>query len=215
MVRTITVSSKGYMNAVPDSVRITITLVNKNNNYSDTIYESEKVKRIICNALNSCGFDDDSIKTISYDVNGEYEGFEAEDKSWKQRLIGFRCNHILAITFPLDNKKINEVLSSISIDEISPEISIGFTINDIKSFREAAIKMAIDEAKTNAKLIADSTGVNLGEIVSVIYGKSNADFVNQTSNIQLLNSRGKCMDMSFNPDDIKIEESVTIEWEIK
>lgn len=215
MARTITVIGKGCIEVVPDTVEISITVSNKNNNYSDTISESERLKRALCDALNSCGFEDNSIKTISYDINSEYEGYEAEDKCWKQRLVGFRCNHTLAISFPMDNKRINDLLTAISINDNSPEIAIGFTVNDYKDAREAAIRLAMEEATINANIIADSSGVKLGRVSNVSYGNSGAVFVNQTSNIQLYNSRGKCMDMSFTPKDIKVEEVLTVEWEME
>ena len=89
MERTIKVTGKGKISVKPDTIRLIITQTNVEKTYEGAIMESADKKGNLNGALKRLGFEKDALKTLSFNIDTDYESYQAKDKSWKRRLIGY------------------------------------------------------------------------------------------------------------------------------
>jgi len=90
MDRTIKVTGKGKISVAPDMIRLLITQTKTEKTYEAAVKASAAQKKTITDAFEKLGFKKEDLKTLSFAVAAQYEGYEAKDKSWKQRLVGYR-----------------------------------------------------------------------------------------------------------------------------
>ena len=72
-MRTIKVTGKGKIKVRPDVTRITLNLEGKYKDYSDTLERSSEETEILKNVLEPFGFGRSDLKTLSFNIDAEYE----------------------------------------------------------------------------------------------------------------------------------------------
>ena len=222
MPRTIKVTGKGVIKLKPDMTRITITLEGLYPVYEQTIKKSAEDSGKLRDLLSQLGFDKEDIKTLSFDVETRYEGYEAEDKSWKQRIAGYNFRHVFKLEFDSDNARLGRVLYALANAEgIEPEFRISYTVKDREAGKNALLGKAVEDAKAKAMVLAAAAGVELSHISAVDYSWCDVDLEVRpmaTNMLRLKSSGtedGACCDMDMVPDDIEVTDTVTVIWEIK
>ena len=99
MERTIRVTGKGKISVAPDMIRLLITQSSVERSYEGAIRESADRKNELNAALSRLDFKKEDLKTLYFDVNTEYESYQAKDKSWKRRLVGYKYTHRMKLEF--------------------------------------------------------------------------------------------------------------------
>ena len=79
------------------------------------------------------------MKTLSFDVHAEYEGYEDKDKTWKQRLTGYRFTHRLKLEFSVESEKLGSVLSALVSCKGEPNFAIEYTISNPEAAKIAGL----------------------------------------------------------------------------
>ena len=118
----------------------------------------------------------------------------------------------------MDNKLIIQTLVAISKCIAEPELSISFTVKDSAAVNEKLLESAAINAKNKAKILCEASGVNLGQLLSIDYNWGELNIYSQTDYCL----EEKCLslpvdalaDMEIEPDDIRVNDSVTFVWEI-
>jgi len=77
MERTIKVTGKGKISVKPDTIRLIITQTNVENSYEGAIMESADKKGNLNSSLKRLGFDDAVLKTLFFNIDTEYENYQA------------------------------------------------------------------------------------------------------------------------------------------
>lgn len=218
MKRTLKVTGKGKISVKPDLVRVLITQTHLEETYEGAMRESGEKKDALSAALSAVGFRKDALKTLAFRVDTEYEGYEAEDKSWKQRLTGYRYHHQMKLEFPADHAMLGKVLTAIAKCPGEPDISIYYAASDPESVKNELLAKAVEDAKKKANVLSMAAGVRLSEIVCINYSFDEADIVS----VPMMN--GKCraakasesteMSLNLDVDDIDVTDTVTVVWEI-
>ncbi len=113
------------------------------------------------------GFKKEEIKTSSYGVqpNRIYGRGTFYDS-------GFVGQQSITIEFPNTKDNLAKLTDSFSKSPVKVKFSFSFTISDNKreEIRNELIKKAIEDAKQKAKLIAETSGQQLGKIKKIKYG---------------------------------------------
>lgn len=222
MERTIRVIGKGKILVKPDTIRLIIEMKGMRDEYNQAIKESADMTENLKNMFEQHGFSRNELKTLYFNVDAEFESYQAKDKSWKKRLKGYEYIHRTKIEFPANNKILGKVLYSLGHSPIHPEFNIEYTVANPEKSKNDLLENAVKDGMEKAKVLASAANVNLGEIVSIDYSWSEIDFISKPMNrmmleecrMSMLDEEASYYDIDIEPDDINVEDSVTIVWHI-
>lgn len=126
-----------------------------------TIDSTNKMNDII-SVIKGLGVEEKDIKTSNYNLSPVYN--YTNDKG--QELIGYEVTQNLTLKIR-DLSKIGEVIAKTTEKGANQAGNISFTIDDEYELKNQARELAIEKAKEKAELIAEQSGMKLGEIKSV------------------------------------------------
>ncbi len=217
MEKTIRVTGKGKISVTPDTIRLLITQSSVESTYEGAIRESAERKKGLNEVLVALSFKKEDLKTLRYNVNTEYEEYQARDKSWKRRLEGYRYTHRMKLEFPKDNAMLGKLLGAISKITGEPEFSLEYTIADPEAAKNELLAKAVEDSKAKASVLTSAAGVELGDILTIDYSWGEVDFISRpTGGVMLYEEEydGSC-DIDIEVDDINVTDTVTVVWAIK
>lgn len=218
MERTIRVTGRGRLSVRPDTVRINITADGVFREYSDAIRHSAEDTEMIRKAIEKAGLDPKELKTVSFNVDTEYEGYEDRYHNWKQRFKGYKYVHLLNISFPIDNTVLGKVLYELSRCSVSVRFNITYTVKDTEEAKNELLKKAVTDSREKALILTGSAGVSLGDIATIDYSWSEVEIC--TRNVFLgapkleIPTADGAFDLNFEADDIDLNDTVTVVWNI-
>lgn len=215
--RIIRVTGKGQIKLKPDVTRVVMTLTGLKKEYAETLAASSADTDELKTVLQAFGFSSEDVKTLRFHVNAEYEGYE-EQGQWKQRFAGYRFEHALKIEFPSDNDRLGKVLYAVGHAAVQPEIQISFTVGDREAAKNLLLGRAVADAKQKAAVLAEASGVALGQIRSIHYAWGEPDLEIRPMNVAACRKEtapAGAYDLSVEPDDIEVSDTVTIVWTIE
>lgn len=222
MERTIRVTGKGNISLSPDTVRIMITQSSVEQTYEMAVKASADAKNILTEALGTLGFKKEDLKTLYFNVDSETEGYQAKDKSWKRRLIGYRYKHRMKIEFPKESDLLGKVLAVIARSSSEPEFSIEYTVSNPEAAKNELLKRAVEDSGKKAKILSEAAGTKLGDIVNIDYSWGQVEFVSRpvdTLGLDLPDVAEdeyiSSIDVDIEPDDIDVSDTVTVIWSLQ
>jgi len=215
MNRTITVKGTGNVSAKPDLTLVTMDLRANHYDYETTMNIATEQVNAIKTSLCELGFDKSDVKTTNFDVQPRFESVKDALGNYKRRFDGYECRHDLKIEFDFDMALLSRVLTSLAKCEAKPEFEVRFTVKDKESIKSQLLESAVENAKTNATILAKASDVSLGDILSINYNWGEVHFYSETkySLADECMAAPSCIDIE--PDDIDVNDGVTIVWEIK
>ena len=214
--KTIRVTGRGMIRLRPDTTRVTVTLEGVEPEYAATLKRSAADSAKILDALKPIGFVSEDLRTLSFNVQTEYEGYQ-EDGVYKQRIVGYRYRHECKIEFPSDNERLGCVLAALASAELTPEIRIAYTVKDRESAKNVLLGLAITDAKAKAEALTAAAGVRLLSIRHINYSLNENEFAVQPVLHAGMARKAEADSFAPNivPEDIEAEDSVTVIWEIE
>lgn len=221
MERTITVKGTGRIHQKPDQTVVGMTLKSKNKEYDKAMECEAEAYNHLCAALGSLGFAAEDIKTTAFDIDADYESYQnRKEGRYVNTFAGYICEHNLELRFDFDTEQLSKVLDVIGKNNTGePELSIRFTIKDKDATADALLEDAAQNALRKAKVLAEASGVALGQLVSVNYNWDEVDFYSNTRYLtgeECLRAPvcGSARSADFTPDDVSLSDSATFVWEI-
>lgn len=217
-MKTITVKGIGNVSSKPDTVEISIGLESVDLSYEKAMAVASEKINTLTKALLKLKFKKDEIKTVSFDVNTQYDHVRGEDGEYRSVFSGYRVSHGLRISFGFDSTYLSRVISAISKCNVEPRLSVLFTVKDTEVVKDAMLAAATENAKRKAEVICKASGITLGEIVSVNYNWGEINVYSPTTYGMAdtcMNSVRECKSVAFEPENIETSDSVTFVWEIK
>ncbi len=221
MERTIRVTGKGKIAIKPDTVRLVITQSEVIGSYEGAIRESADKKGALNASLKELGFEESALKTLYFNVDTEYESYQAKDKSWKSRLNGYRYTHRMKFEFPSDGEMLGRVLLAVARCPGKPEFTIHYTISDPEAAKNELLAKAVQDSMTKASVLSKAAGVKLSDILSIDYSWGEIEFITRPmGDLMLEKTCAYSMDqedginIDIEADDIEVEDKVTVVWGI-
>ena len=219
-MRTIRVTGKGQIKVRPDTTRITISLEGTYPEYNETLRRSTQDTEQLKDLLTAFGFDRSDLKTLSFSVDTEYEGYQ-ENGVYKQRFVGYKFHHLMKVEFPSDNDRLGKVLYTLANCPVKPEFRLSYTVSNPEAAKNELLGSAITDAQKKASVLTQAAGVTLKDIQSIDYSWGEISFEVQPMNRMLLadaalgaSKVAESYDIDIEPDDIEVSDTVTVVWEI-
>lgn len=216
MERTITVRGTGSVSVRPDLIVITLTIGSQEFEYDDTMQTAAESVEILQHAIESVGFDKNDLKTTSFNIKTHYENYRDKDNNYKSRFDGYICEQGLKLEFGFDNKVMSKILAAIARAPVNPQLNVAFSVKDQAAIGEALLISATENARQRAEILARASGVVLGPLLSIDYNWGELHLYSPTSYCLDENCM-KVADISapdIQPDDIKVQDTVTFIWQI-
>ena len=220
--RLIKVTGKGNLKVRPDMTRITITLEGQNKEYDKTLEQSSKDTEALKVILEKLGFDRSDVKTILFNVDTKYESYQARDKSWRERFVGYEFKHIVKVEFESNNSRLGKILYTLAnAKEIHPDFRLSYTVKDPEASKNELLGKAVADAKAKAEVLTRAAGVSLRDIKNIDYSWGEIQFEyapmrrDMICNTAMAAECDGSFDMDIEPDDIDIADTVTVVWEIE
>ena len=216
--RTITVKGIGNVKTAPDLVIISVKLTTTTPEYEKTTECAALDIEAIRKALVSIGYDKKALKTTDFKIKTEYESIKDAAGNWKQKFNGYSCIHHLKLEFDLEMKRLEETILAIAKSGANPEFNITFSVKDKAAVQAELLEKAVSNATAKADILAKASGVSLGEIRHINYSwgelhlYSNTRFDDNDGTIRFLEAAST---MDIEPEDVEVNDTVTVIWDIK
>lgn len=219
MKRTITVKGVGSVSARPDYITLTLSVTEKNMDYETAMDGAAKRIAQLERAAAETGFEKGALKTLSFNVNTQYEGVRDDNGNYQNVFAGYACFYRLKLAFGLDSGRLAAVLSAVAASGASPELNISFTVKEPAKVSEALLASAAANAKEKAEALCRASGVELGKLLSIDYSWDELSIVSPTRYEMAdcampLMAAGKRCTPEIEPDDINLHDTAAFVWEI-
>ena len=212
MRRTITVKGSGQATVKPDCIRITLDLAAHDADYSNALEQATAQTDGLYEALRKAEFSPKTVHTTDFSIHPDVESFQV-DGVWKQRTIGYCCTHRLVFEFPLDRERMICALYALSTCDALPECGIAFCLRDPRAAEELLLRDAAANAHERAEILANASGCELGELLTIDYHVGKFDGISSTNFDTPHTLRmGKIPDL--HPEELRLQEDVTFTWEL-
>lgn len=219
MPRTITVKGIGNVKTAPDYIVISMNLESQNTDYDETMELAAKQIAYLNTSLEVIGFEKKAVKTTNFSVRTDYDNVKDRNGNYKRVFNGYICSHNLKVEFDFDTKKLAQTLSAISKCLAKPELTIRFTVKDPSAINKELLKSATINAQEKARILCETSDVELGSLLSIDYNWSELNIYSHTD----YSLEEDCMAMpmakmsaiEIEPDDIDVSDTATFVWEIK
>ena len=210
----IQVEGNGKAAAAPDEIELQLTVGSVGTEYGRVIEDLDRKVGGLKNAFVASGVVRTTIKTEDFKVTVDTD----YDDNRKERFIGYRGSHRLAIRFPLDRDLLNALLAVCPGAEATPDVVITFRVGDTEALQRMALEDAFAAARKSAEILASSSGFTLGDLVEVLYGERR----HPTSLMYRVNQDWGQVDYckvsyadEIEPEEIETSEKVSVTWEMR
>ena len=211
--RTITVKGLGQASLPPDYIEIPLYLETKDEVYTRAIELANTKFEQLQTCLNQVGFENVDLKTISFNVDTDYEQVKNEAGEYVSVFRGYVIRHRLKIGFDFNQQKLGEVIEVLSKCPARPEFSIQYQLKSEAKLKSLILQDAVKNATEQANVLADAAGVDLGPVQAIDYDWVNDPY--QPQELMLNENLDYSVDMmNLQPEDIKASYYVTLIWEL-
>lgn len=215
----ISIQGKGSIHVVPDVTRITISINHHGKTYKEVYAKgkenSEWIRKILefnkkpGNLAKSLYFDVSEHTINVYDDEGSGEIVDVVKD-------GFDLSQRVKIDLPINNVLVNNIVRGVGKFIPNAQVSIGFTVQDLRPYQLKMLKRAVGDAKEKAEIMAEAAGSKLGKVLEIDYNFSHIDTYSQARNIhsteEAKESTADSLDIT--PDDMVISDRVDVVFEL-
>ena len=220
MERTIRVTGKGKVSVKPDMIRLLLNIEGVFKDYEKTLQQSADQAEQLRDCFEKLGFKGSDLKTLSFNIDTENERYNDRLGGWKTKFVGYKFRHAMKIEFESDNKLFGKVLYALAHCNVKTEFHIQYTIKDVESAKNKLLGRAVTDSKEKARVLSEAAGVKLKDIINIDYSWGEIEFVTRPMNRAMTLEASRVAstasyDINIEADDIVVEDTVTVVWEIE
>ena len=161
--RMISLSASGTVKATPDMASISTGVTSEGQTAQDALSKNTDAMTKVVDTLKGAGLEPKDIQTTDFSVSPIYERKKDEEATF---ITGYRVNNNVNITVR-DIDKLGDVLDKVVRAGANQIGSISFGIAEPEKMKDEARKLAMKNAIGNAKLYAETAGVELGHVIKI------------------------------------------------
>lgn len=135
-------------------------------------------------AIKRAGIPENSIRTVSYDLQPQYARPDRENPNAEPRIVGYRAMNMVQVTID-DVARTGPVIDAAIQAGANRVAALNFELKDPESARREALRLAVARARADAAAIAEAAGQGLGPPLTI-----------NTSEWQPMPKYGRVMDMA-------------------
>ena len=162
-LRSMTVNGTGRITLVPDIATINIGVRTEADNVTDALHGNTTQANAISDVLEALGVEEKDIQTSNFNVypSDQYNPMTGEIEG--QYFVVENTVNVAV----RDLASLGEVLSAVVEAGANNVYGINFSVEDREEAVAEARRLAIEDAKAKAEVIASDAGVELGDLISI------------------------------------------------
>ncbi len=217
MEATIGVTGLGRLSVKPDTIQLMLNLNETKESYSQAMEASAQATDQLKAAFIPLGFEGSDLKTGLFSIDSKYESFPDDQGRYQQKFVGFEYDHRLKLEFAADKDKLGQVLTALLRSGVAATFTINYTVKDKEAAQAELLKNAVEDARKKSALLAQASGVQLGKLIHIAYGREEISFRSEAMRGARMTEYAAMSSISadIEPEDIPLEESVRLVWEIR
>ena len=213
MTQLLTVQGYGSVSVTPDQAVISFVVEYQNKEYAKCIDGLNRMADEFFKSIKSAGIKEDQVKMSNFEIRDK-DRYSEESKS--RIFWGYEASYSFKLRLDLDHKTINRVLNAVTRTSGYIRIDLDFTVKDAEGLKKQALEKAIADARAKAEIIGKATGVQLGKIQQIDYGKEIMEITNRHMSMKMSeNFATFSEEREINPEDVDTHDYVNITWEIE
>jgi uncharacterized protein YggE len=163
----ITVVGTGSVNAIPDTVKITVGVSDQESTVAAAQSKVDSGVAAITAKLKEAGISDKDYRTVQYTIDPvmDYNNNGVKGPS-NGSLTGFNVTNMIEITLH-DTSKAAPLLDSLVSAGANSAYGVYFTVSNPSTYEQQAYAQAMQDANSRAQTLAALSNLTLGKIVSV------------------------------------------------
>ena len=217
VVNTITVSGKGEVVVKPDIATVSFGVTAENLDVAKAQTEATTKMNNIINLLKGKGVAEKDIKLTNYNIYPRYDYLQAQTYpyiSGKQTLAAYVVSQTVEVKIR-DISKAGGILSGVGEFGVTDVSGLTFTVDNEEVVKDQARDLAIEDAKTQAKVLAKGLGVKLIKITSFSEGGNYPIYAMNKSMALGIGGADAAIAPQVPMGENKITSNVSITYEIK
>jgi uncharacterized protein YggE len=232
--RFITVKGVGHAQVRPDQAEISFVVARTEKKFDKSVNAVSDAVDNLRQTIVGLGFDKTDLKTTDWNSEQIYKDRRGGARSRLLRahpdeIEGYKTTHELKLTFGLNDKNVSipDIISAIAACDAKPEFIVNYTIKEKSDLAEQVLADAAKNARAKAKIIAEASGVQLGDPIRIEYDWSEYHFFSDTkfdssetmlcdsadeesyAKLSLLNRMAVA-----EPEDITLRDTIRFMWEL-
>ena len=222
MSRTISVKGKARVTAPADITGVEATVKGHRDDFEAAINAMTEMTVSLKDAIEAAGIPRGDLRTSDVSVRQAYRKVKIGTDRYgadrfKDVADGFDFTQNIVFEFSNDNSKLSKAISGILACGIEPRIDLYFRSSDREGMKNRALADACRNAKTEAETILQSVGARLGSLLSVdrnVHRYYDDDDLRMNLDM-CIGAKCNSMEMEVDPEDVSVDEDVTMVWEIE
>lgn len=208
----IEVVGKATIKTIPEEVIFRIPLKIIDSSYLECSTAINKTLSNLRNELISKGIADSRIRTANFSISDHmvYEG-------GKRSQQGYQGSVTVIVSENYSVDFVQKVLQSVEKLELTYAINFSMSTDQKEELTKIAISQAVEDAKQKALVLSEASGVQLGEISRISYGKDSyrAEPLHTERMLSSTMDAVGSNELSLSPTRIALFKYVLIVWDIK
>lgn len=204
----ITVTGHAETLATPDIAFITLGVTTAGTSLETVRQENDQTMRQIIDALTALGVPRDKISTSQFSLQPINRQQDPKEPT-TPIVSGYRLQNTLNIAVE-DLSKISSVIDASLQAGANQFQSLRFGLKNDSAIRNELLKTAVHDGKIKAGIIADSLGVPLGKLTSVVEaGRISPVYTNEAASM-----RAGALETPVEPGSIRVSVNVTLSFDL-
>jgi uncharacterized protein YggE len=210
-VPTLTVTGHGEVNAKPDKATVGLAVEGQADTATAAQQTVNAAMQKVLAALQKVGIPERSIQTSGLNLSPIYASQKPGQESEPPRTVGYRASNTLQVE-ATDLQLVGQIIDAATTAGANRVEGISFGLDNDLNYRTDALRAAAAEAKAKAATLADALGLKLVSVRSV-----SQVAMNSPRPLYAYASLGRAAMAAtpVEPGQIKIEASVTVEYQIE
>lgn len=210
---TVTVSGTAKASVVPDMTELNIHLSSVKMDMADATKAIGDQTQQFLKVLKQLGFQESDVKTTGYSAskNRIYRENGPVDS-------GYVVSQNLTVKFAYNPATLQKIAARFSEAKDPVNFNIGFYLSDaLREKTEADLQAkAVTDARKKATNLSAAAGVKTGAVKAILYGSENPGTMYYKDMRMFANAElSDGADLRFAPQEIELQESVTVVWFIE
>jgi uncharacterized protein YggE len=161
--RTISLSATGAVKTTPDKVDITTGVTTEGQTAREALDKNTEAMSQVVAGLKDAGIEPKDIQTTDFSISPIYEQRKEGQAAF---ITGYRVTNSVHIIVR-DTAKLGAILDKVVSLGANQIGSISFGVSEPEALKDEARKQAIRNAIADAKLYAETAGVELGPVLTI------------------------------------------------
>ena len=201
---TVTVTATGSINVTPDMALVTMGIVTEESTAAEAQLKSDETVNHVTEKLKELGVEEKSIQTTGYYMNQQYDYNS-------NTVTGYRVDVSLTVK---DRKvdEVGEVISACTAAGANQFHGITMSSSEYDSAYEQALKDAVHESESKARILAEAAGKQIAGVASITEGYQDTSARYRSTNmyVEAAAEEAASADMAVMAGELTVSAPVTV-----